>query len=91
MKAAWALLALGSGTLWRLRKQLMNDRQGDHSGSGNSLSEGPVWGGWWSPGPAMLTFCLSRIFMAKWFPVSLCFTSITRPKEPVPRVLIRSN
>lgn len=40
---------------------------------------------------AELTFCLSRIFMAKWFPVSLCFTSITRPKEPVPRVLIRSN
>lgn len=42
-------------------------------------------------GRAELTFCLSRIFMAKWFPVSLCFTSITRPKEPVPRVLIRSN
>lgn len=37
------------------------------------------------------TFCLSRIFMAKCWLVSLCRTSITRPNEPVPRVFNRSN
>lgn len=37
-----------------------------------------------------LTFCLSRIFMAKNSLVPLCCTSMTRPKDPVPRVLIRS-
>jgi len=38
----------------------------------------------------LTTFCLSNIFMAKYVPVCLCFTSITRPNEPVPRVLSRS-
>ncbi len=33
-----------------------------------------------------LAFCLSRIFMAKCWPDSLCLTSMTRPNEPVPRV-----
>lgn len=37
-----------------------------------------------------LTFCLSKIFIAKNLWLSLCCTSITRPKEPVPKVLIRS-
>ena len=33
-----------------------------------------------------LTFCLSNIFMAKYCSVPLCFTSMTLPNEPVPRV-----
>lgn len=33
-----------------------------------------------------LTFCLSSIFMAKYCSVPLCFTSMTLPNEPVPRV-----
>jgi len=37
-----------------------------------------------------LTFCLSRIFMAKKPFFSLCWASITRPKEPVPSVFTRS-
>lgn len=32
------------------------------------------------------TFCLSSIFMAKYCSVPLCFTSMTLPNEPVPRV-----
>lgn len=32
------------------------------------------------------TFCLSRIFIAKYCSVPLCFTSMTLPNEPVPRV-----
>lgn len=36
------------------------------------------------------TFCLSSIFMAKCWPVSLCLTSMTRPNEPVPKVFKRS-
>lgn len=32
------------------------------------------------------TFCLSRIFMAKYCSVPLCFTSMTLPNEPVPSV-----
>ena len=33
-----------------------------------------------------LTFCLSSIFMAKYCSAPLCFTSMTLPNEPVPRV-----
>lgn len=33
-----------------------------------------------------LTFCLSNIFMAKYCSVPLCFTNMTLPNEPVPRV-----
>lgn len=33
-----------------------------------------------------LTFCLSSIFMAKYCSVPLCFTSITLPNDPVPKV-----
>jgi len=36
------------------------------------------------------TFCLSRIFMAWYCLVDLCWTSITRPNEPVPRVRTRT-
>lgn len=36
------------------------------------------------------TFCLSSIFMAKYCSELLCLTSITLPKEPVPRVFILS-
>lgn len=42
------------------------------------------------PPPGRPTFCLSSIFMAKCWPVSLCLTSMTRPKEPVPKVFRRS-
>lgn len=33
-----------------------------------------------------LTFCLSNIFIAKYCSVPLCFTSMTLPNEPVPKV-----
>ena len=36
------------------------------------------------------TVCLSRILIAPYSLVVLCWTSMTRPKEPVPKVLIRS-
>lgn len=36
------------------------------------------------------TFCLSRIFMAKYCSLSVCLTSMTLPNEPVPRVFILS-
>jgi len=40
---------------------------------------------------ALVTFCLSRIFMAWKLLDALCWTSMTRPNDPVPSVRIRSN
>ena len=40
--------------------------------------------------PHIFTFCLSRIFMAQKVLFSLCCASMTRPKDPVPRVFSRS-